>query len=124
MKNEYKNKSHVKILQEIYKKALCIVNEGSLLPLTSNLDKKEETHLKAIFDNFERGRGVLTVLITSLVHKLHNPEQDIRLHQENMKGGYSGRGIDTKYITPFMKEVRFPSMAESGWLTRSLEQTL
>jgi len=122
MRNEYNNKPHIKILQEIYKKALCIVNEGNLLSLTSNLDKKEEAHLNTIFDNFERGRGVLTVLITSLVHKLNNPDQDIRLHQDNMKGGYSGRGIDTKYITPFMKEVRFPSMAESGWLTRSLEQ--
>lgn len=122
MKIEYKNKPHVEILQEIYKKALCIINEGSLASLISSLDKNEIAHLKTVFDNFERGRGVLTVLITSLAHKLHNPDQDTRLHQENIKGGYSGRGIDTKYITPFMKEMKFPAMAESGWLTRSLEQ--
>lgn len=41
-----------------------------------------------------------------------------------MDSGYSGRGIDTRYITPFMKEMGFPAMAESGWLTRSLEQNL
>lgn len=39
-----------------------------------------------------------------------------------MSGGYSGRGVDTKYVTPFMKKYQFPAMAESGWLTRSLEQ--
>jgi len=39
-----------------------------------------------------------------------------------MPSGFSGRTIDTKYITPTLKEIDFPSMAESGWLTRSLEQ--
>jgi DNA (cytosine-5)-methyltransferase 1 len=39
-----------------------------------------------------------------------------------MKNGFSGRSIDTKYITPTLKELGLPSMAESGWLTRSLEQ--
>jgi DNA (cytosine-5)-methyltransferase 1 len=40
-----------------------------------------------------------------------------------MKGGYSGRTFDTKYVTPFLKS-KFPhfAMAESAWLTRSLEQ--
>ena len=40
-----------------------------------------------------------------------------------MKGGYSGRTFDTKYVTPFLKQ-KFPhfAMAESAWLTRSLEQ--
>lgn len=108
---KYKNKPYREILQEIYQKALAIVNNAS-------------SDLQFIIDNFERGKGVLTVLITSLVHKLHNPEQDIRLHQDNMRGGYSGRGIDTKHITPFMKAMEFPAMAESGWLTRSLEQNL
>ena len=122
MKAEYKGQAHIKILQEIYKRALDIVNKGNLESLFNDVDKVEKAHLKTVVDNFERGRGVLTVLITSLVHKLHNPEQDIRLHQDNMKGGYSGRGIDTKFITPFMKEMGFPAMAESGWLTRSLEQ--
>ncbi len=31
---------------------------------------------------------------------------------------------DTHYVTPFLKSVGFPSMAESGWLTRSLEQSM
>jgi len=122
MKVEYKGQPHIKILQEVYRKALDTLNKGNLELLLIDVDKTEKAHIKTVIDNFERGRGVLTVLITSFVHKLHNPDQDIRLHQDNMKGGYSGRGIDTKYITPFMKEMGFPAMAESGWLTRSLEQ--
>jgi DNA (cytosine-5)-methyltransferase 1 len=39
-----------------------------------------------------------------------------------MDGGFSGRSVDTKYITPTLKELKLPSMSESGWLTRSLEQ--
>lgn len=67
-------------------------------------------------------KGVFTVLTTLLVHKSLYPKQDIRFHQEKMKGGFSGRTIDTKYITPTLKELKLPSMAASGWLTRSLEQ--
>jgi DNA (cytosine-5)-methyltransferase 1 len=38
-----------------------------------------------------------------------------------MANGYSGRSFDTVNITPFLKGKNFPAMAESGWLTRSLE---
>ena len=122
--NKFKGKPHTEILHEIYDETLAIFNEGKAQSLINELDDRERTYIQTVTDNFERGKGVLTVLITSLVHKLHNPDQDIRLHQENMGGGYSGRGIDTKYVTPFMKEMRFPAMAESGWLTRSLEQNI
>jgi DNA (cytosine-5)-methyltransferase 1 len=124
MANEYKDKSYSEILHEIYQKALSLINEGTLQDLLNQLDNSEKSNLQTIIDNCEKSKGVLAVLITSLAHKLHNPSQDIRLHQDNMDGGYSGRGIDTKYITPFMKEMGFPAMAESGWLTRSLEQNL
>src|SRR5690606_5614819 len=70
----------------------------------------------------ESAKAVLTVVITSLTYKIQNPEQDIRNHQTSIENGYSGRTFDTKYITPFLKKVKFPAMTESGWLTRSLEQ--
>lgn len=53
-----------------------------------------------------------------------HPEQDIRNHQDSIEGGYSGRTFDNKNITPFLKQCKFPAMAESGWLTRSLEQKI
>lgn len=77
----------------------------------------------------ETQKGVFTVLITLLFYKLIHKEQDIRLHKvelidkQNPKSkGFSGRSFDTKYITPTLKKLGLPSMAESGWLTRSLEQ--
>ncbi len=65
---------------------------------------------------------MLTVFITCIVYKIFHPYQDIRKHQDGIDGGYSGRTFDTKNITPFLKQHKFPAMAESGWLTRSLEQ--
>ncbi len=67
-------------------------------------------------------KGVFTVLVTLFVYKIINPKQDIRKHQKQIKGGFSGRTIDTHYITPTLKKLGLPSMAESGWLSRSLEQ--
>lgn len=74
-------------------------------------------------------KGVFTVLVTLIFYKIKHPEQDIRLHKvelvnpENpLKKGFSGRSFDTKHITPNLKKLGLPSMAESGWLTRSLEQ--
>lgn len=64
-----------------------MVNSGRLDQLFEQLDNSGKSIIQVIIDNFERAKGVLTVLITSLVHKLHDPKQDIRFHQENMKGG-------------------------------------
>ena len=81
--------------------------------------------VKTIVEKEETFKGVFTVLITSLVYKCLNPNQDVRKHQANMSNGYSGRSFDTKYITPFLKQKRFlGAMKESGWLTRSLEQNI
>lgn len=78
--------------------------------------------LDTILRNAEQQKGVYTVVLTSVTYKILHPEQDIRKHQTSIPGGYSGRTFDVHYITPFLKEKEFPAMAESGWLTRSLEQ--
>lgn len=88
----------------------------------TNLQKEITLQLDSIIDASESSKGVLAVVITGLVYKIHHPRQDVRKHQSSIEGGYSGRTFDTKNITPFLKSKRFPAMAESGWLTRSLEQ--
>ncbi len=80
--------------------------------------------LDIVIKNSESSKGVLAVLFTSCIYKLIHPDQDIRNHQTSIQGGYSGRTFDTKYTTPFLKGKKFPAMAESGWLTRSLEQKM
>lgn len=89
----------------------------------SALSKSQERWVNTLMEKAESFRAVLTVLITSLVKKIQTPTQDVRYHQDNLPNGYSGRGLDTEHITPFMKaKFRRFAMAESGWLTRSLEQ--
>jgi len=108
--------NHKEKLLEIYDSSIEI----------ESIEEETEDILKAyintIADNCSKQKGVYTVLITLLVHKILEPSQDIRNHQSNLPGGFSGRSIDTKYITPTLKELKLPAMAESGWLTRSLEQ--
>ena len=90
--------------------------------IKSNLNDDISKNLQEILDRSESAKAVLTVIITSLVYKIQNPEQDIRNHQTSIENGYSGRTFDSRFITPSLKSVKFPAMAESGWLTRSLEQ--
>jgi len=87
-----------------------------------NIPERYHKFIQEIAENVQKQKGVYTVLVTLLVHKTLYPNQDIRYHQSNMVNGFSGRRIDTQYITPTLKELGLPAMAESGWLTRSLEQ--
>lgn len=103
-----------------------IFNEANQTQISNiALSKEQITWAKNVAINEENYKGVFTVLVTSLAYKCLHPEQDVRIHQKNMLGGYSGRSFDTKYVTPFLKLKRFAgAMKESGWLTRSLEQNL
>ncbi|MEN9521511.1 MAG: hypothetical protein RLZZ381_4099, partial [Cyanobacteriota bacterium] len=105
--------NHKQKLLEVYNKSSNIKN---------TLSNQLFIYIQTIAQNCTKQKGVYTVLITLLIHKIIEPTQDIRYHQSNLPGGFSGRTIDTQYITPTLKELGLPAMAESGWLTRSLEQ--
>jgi len=90
--------------------------------IISDISQELKDSLNQIIEKSEDAKAVITVLITSVVYKILHPEQDIRRHQATIDKGYAGRTFDYAHITPFMKKMRFPAMAESGWLTRSLEQ--
>ncbi len=113
-------KAQQAILEGIYNRAYTLYQAEGVLP---ELPKPSDAHCQAIIDAQERNRGVIAVLITLLIKKLHDPNQDIRQHQVQLPGGFSGRRLDNKVVTPFLHEHNFPFMkAGSGWLTRSLEQ--
>jgi|SRR6185312_7592044 len=99
--------SHKEKLLEVYRNSFDVSD-------ISNISDEMMNFLKIITDNIDRNKGVYTVLITLIVHKLLEPAQDIRLHQSKMENGFSARTIDTKFITPTLKELGLPSMAESG----------
>lgn len=78
--------------------------------------------LELIASRIGTNKAVYTVLITLSLYKKFNPTQDIRLHRIEFEGGFSGRSFDTIHVTPTLMQLGLPSMKESGWLTRSLEQ--
>lgn len=109
-------------LERLYEQAVELYGAGAQPPA---LPSPYSEACRTILDSQDSNRGVLAVLMTLLLKKHLEPAQDIRLHQAQMDGGFSGRGLDTQAVTPFMKDMSFPSMASgSGWLTRSLEQSL
>jgi DNA (cytosine-5)-methyltransferase 1 len=108
------------ILEEIYKKAVYNAKNNKI-PSTKNFEI--EMQIQTLVKKSTELKAVVTVLITSLVKKIEDPNQDIRLHKIEFEGGYSGRSYDTHYITPFLKKhIPRIAMKESGWLTRSIEQ--
>ncbi len=108
------------LIEEIYQEALIAVGSGS--EILSDLEQLPLDELAIIVSKSESSKAVLAVLVTSLLYKIIHPEQDVRNHQTSIPDGYSGRTFDSKHVTPFLKRQNFPAMAESGWLTRSLEQ--
>ena len=94
--------------------------------LHTALARDDSSNLEIVMTNFESAdnTSVLHVLITLLAKKIVSPGQDVRYHQANMEGGFSGRSLDTKYVTPFLGRNHLSRKPTSGWLTRSLEQSL
>lgn len=110
--------THTEILKEIYDEAMDMVAKNNT---KISLSKDVLKNIEHIAKNSEKRKGALSVLTTVLSHKIYNPKQDIRYHQAKLENGYSGRNIDKKEVTPFLKSVSFPAMAEAGWLTRTFE---
>ena len=108
--------NYKKILEELHIQAIEKKDD------TNKLNPKTVQNIQILAQKSFNQKGVFTVLVTLSIYKIVNPKQDIRKHQTQIKGGFSGRSMDTKYITPTLKKLGLPSMAESGWLTRSLEQ--
>ncbi len=73
----------------------------------------------------EKNKSIVAALITSLVKKISEPAQDIRLHRTDFDNGYSARSLDTKFTTPFFKKY-FPKYAnkESSFLTLATRERI
>lgn len=85
-------------LESFYEQSMTIVGSDDFIK--SNLPANIKFSLDGILNKSEAAKGVITVVITSIVYKIFNPAQDIRKHQNSIEGGYSGRSFDNKYITP------------------------
>ncbi|MCL2052548.1 MAG: hypothetical protein FWG91_12590 [Lachnospiraceae bacterium] len=110
--------THTDLLREIYDEALQKAIEPEFIDMGLTDDVKK--NVEYIVLRSESNKAVLSVIVTLLTSKIIEPAQDIRYHYARMENGFSARGIDTKYVTPFMKSVSFPAMNESGWKTNTL----
>lgn len=99
-----------------------IIDNSNSISDINSIPPEYVRYLQLIGKNSEKRKGLYTVLTTLLYYKYLHPEQDVRRHQVQIEGGFSGRSFDTANVTPILKKNKLPSMAESGWLTRNLEQ--
>lgn len=111
--------THSEVLSQVYEQAL---KKTAVNDLSTDLPENVKKNIEFIVARSEGNKAIATVLMTLLTHKVVEPTQDMRNHQAKLPNGFAGRTIDQANVTPFMKEKSFPSMAESGCLTRSLEQ--
>ncbi|MDX2161658.1 MAG: hypothetical protein SF162_10060 [bacterium] len=107
---------------EILEAALDVVRQPDFVQ-DEKLNAQQYHWIRTICQRAEHHKAIVAALLTSLLKKVVTPEQDIRQHKIVLPNGYSGRSFDTLYVTPFLsRHFRHLAMAESGWLTRSLEQ--
>jgi len=112
--------THSDLLQQTYDAALDLFAIKSYTQF-DKLHVDAKSYIECIAKHAESRKGLLSVTVTLLAHKTIDPTQDIRLQRAEFENGYSGRNIDKNEVTPFLKSVSFPAMAEAGWLTRSFE---
>ena len=63
------------LLETIYQQAVSIVSSGEINRLQEELSDEEVTLLSKVVDQSEARKGVITVLITSLLQKVYDPQR-------------------------------------------------
>lgn len=100
---------------------LKTLQDGEETELGSNMAEG----VKNIIQNLKQSKYLYSILITGLVQKLVAPQQDIRLIQSGLQGGYSNRSTDQTFITPFLKRHGLTACAASGMESgRNLERPI
>jgi DNA (cytosine-5)-methyltransferase 1 len=109
------------ILEKAYKKAEQIVKKKQFDKFSEIIRK--DTDL--LIEKIEQNKSIVSALVTSLVKKIIDPKQDIRLHRTDFENGYSARSLDTKFTSPFFKN-HFPKYAnkESSFLTLATRERI
>ncbi|MCS7077002.1 MAG: DNA methyltransferase [Bacteroidia bacterium] len=78
-----------------------------------------------LVDKIDKNKSIICAVVTSLLKKIENPNQDVRLHRTDFENGYSARTLDTQVTIPFFKEY-FPRYAnkESAFLTLATRERI
>jgi len=112
----YNYQQEIKILENYYQQALELFENQSVI----EIDEEIKNSVDVFIQKIETDKSLIQAIITSLLKKIIQPEQDIRLHMAKFPNGYSARGLDTKVTTPFFKK-KFPRYAnkETAFLTKA-----
>lgn len=86
------------------------MHDGTMVELHKNIANGIET----IIGNLRHNKYLFSILITCLVKKLVDPNQDVRIAQANLNKGYSNRSTDQIHVTPFLREHGLTHCAASG----------
>jgi DNA (cytosine-5)-methyltransferase 1 len=78
-----------------------------------------------LIEKIDSNKSIVSALVTSLLKKIIEPNQDVRLHRVDFENGYSARTLDTQITTPFFKE-HFSKYAnkESSFLTLATRERI
>ena len=81
--------------------------------------------IDVLIEKIDKNKSLVSAMVTSLVKKICNPKQDIRLHRKDFENGYSARVLDTQVTAPFFKD-KFPKYAnkESSFLTLATRERI
>ncbi len=92
------------------------------LSTISNIIKQD---VDILINKIDSNKSLVSALVTSLVKKIQQPAQDIRLHRTDFENGYSARVLDTQVTVPFFKDY-FPKYAnkESAFLTLATRERI
>lgn len=109
------------VLEEVYKEAQIIFKENRL----DNIDATLKKDIDLLIDKIGSNKSIVSAMATSLLKKIIDPKQDIRLHRTDFENGYSARSLDTRITSPFFKKY-FPKYAnkETSFLTLSTRERI
>lgn len=109
------------ILEKVFQDAVNLIESDRI----KNVLPEIQTNVDYLIEKIDSNKSIVSATVTSLVKKILEPAQDVRLHRTDFQGGYSARSLDTAITTLFFKN-HFPKYAnkESSFLTLATRERI
>ncbi|MDR1552636.1 MAG: hypothetical protein LBS69_04130 [Prevotellaceae bacterium] len=106
--------TNFEILEDLLNEAIKNISAKNKLKYSNLI----VANIDVLVANIDKNKSLVSAMVTSMLKKITEPQQDIRLHRTDFEGGYSARSLDTDVTTLFFKKY-FPKYAnkESGFLS-------
>ena len=122
MSNKDAEEILVELHAEVEKDDFALLNSRRKLSKVALTECKNAQHvpptvldaIETIVENKSANKYLFSILVASCVKKIIDPNQDIRMAQDNMPRGYSNRSFDQRHVTPFLKRHSYTHCEASG----------